>query len=49
MEARGGLPSCPAGPNGKQLEGECPLGIAHPPTGAEFCLGCPMCAQEKTF
>jgi len=49
MEAAGSLPTCPAGPRGKKLEGDCPLGIAHPPTGTEFCLGCPLCAQEKTF
>merc|ERR1712146_151136 len=45
LESSGRLPTCPAGPNGKQLEGECPLHIVHPPTGTEFCLGCPLCAQ----
>eukprot|EP00656_Telonema_subtile_P012989 TRINITY_DN16580_c0_g1_i2.p1 TRINITY_DN16580_c0_g1~~TRINITY_DN16580_c0_g1_i2.p1 ORF type:complete len:568 (+),score=164.67 TRINITY_DN16580_c0_g1_i2:454-2157(+) len=25
---------------------ECPLGIDHPPTGVEFCLGCSMCQAE---
>nr|CAD7431359.1 unnamed protein product [Timema monikensis] len=35
------LPTCPAGPKAKQLEGdECPLHVKHPPTGEEFALGC---------
>lgn len=48
-EASGSLPPCPAGPRGKHLEGKCPLGIDHPPTGTEFCLGCPMCKEAKSF
>ncbi|XP_074101339.1 MYC binding protein highwire isoform X2 [Cotesia typhae] len=44
------LPSCPAGPRGKQLEGdECPLHVKHPPTGEEFALGCGICRNAHTF
>ncbi|XP_063160580.1 E3 ubiquitin-protein ligase MYCBP2 isoform X6 [Candoia aspera] len=44
------LPHCPAGPKGKQLEGtECPLHVAHPPTGEEFALGCGVCRNAHTF
>ncbi|XP_043286736.1 E3 ubiquitin-protein ligase MYCBP2 isoform X2 [Venturia canescens] len=44
------LPSCPAGPKGKQLEGdECPLHVKHPPTGEEFALGCGICRNAHTF
>ncbi|XP_076287336.1 MYC binding protein highwire isoform X6 [Lasioglossum baleicum] len=44
------LPSCPAGPQGKQLEGdECPLHVKHPPTGEEFALGCGICRNAHTF
>jgi succinate dehydrogenase/fumarate reductase-like Fe-S protein len=25
----------------------CPLGVPHPPTGIEFCLGCSMCNMLK--
>ncbi|XP_034938609.1 E3 ubiquitin-protein ligase MYCBP2-like isoform X2 [Chelonus insularis] len=44
------LPSCPAGPRAKQLEGEeCPLHVKHPPTGEEFALGCGICRNAHTF
>lgn len=43
------LPRCPAGPNGTQLTGECPLKMTHPPTGEEFPLGCGICANTDTF
>ncbi|XP_074650729.1 E3 ubiquitin-protein ligase MYCBP2-like [Tubulanus polymorphus] len=44
------LPHCPAGPKGKQLEGdECPLHVQHPPTGEEFALGCGVCRNAHTF
>ncbi|KAG5884570.1 hypothetical protein JTB14_006595 [Gonioctena quinquepunctata] len=44
------LPSCPAGPRAKQLEGdECPLHVKHPPTGEEFALGCGVCRNAHTF
>lgn len=43
------LAKCPAGPLGKQLDGECPLKIQHPANGTEFCLGCGLCANIKTF
>ncbi|XP_046604041.1 E3 ubiquitin-protein ligase MYCBP2 isoform X2 [Neodiprion virginianus] len=44
------LPSCPAGPKAKQLEGdECPLHVKHPPTGEEFALGCGVCRNAHTF
>ncbi|XP_043461333.1 E3 ubiquitin-protein ligase MYCBP2 isoform X1 [Leptopilina heterotoma] len=44
------LPFCPAGPKGKQLEGdECPLHVKHPPTGEEFALGCGICRNAHTF
>ncbi|XP_076385847.1 MYC binding protein highwire isoform X12 [Megachile rotundata] len=44
------LPSCPAGPKAKQLEGdECPLHVKHPPTGEEFALGCGICRNVHTF
>jgi hypothetical protein len=48
MLKAGTLPSCPAGPRGKQLEGACPLGgVAHKPTGVEDVVGCAKCAQEQ--
>lgn len=44
------LARCPAGPKAKQLEGdECPLHVAHPPTGEEFALGCGVCRNAHTF
>ncbi|XP_046440285.1 E3 ubiquitin-protein ligase MYCBP2-like isoform X2 [Daphnia pulex] len=44
------LPKCPAGPRGRQLDGdECPLHLVHPPTGEEFALGCGMCRNAHTF
>ncbi|XP_058807986.1 E3 ubiquitin-protein ligase MYCBP2-like [Phymastichus coffea] len=44
------LPTCPAGPKAKQLEGdECPLHVKHPPTGEEFALGCGICRNAQTF
>ncbi|XP_069130438.1 LOW QUALITY PROTEIN: E3 ubiquitin-protein ligase MYCBP2-like [Argopecten irradians] len=44
------LPHCPAGPRGKQLEGdECPLHVQHPATGEEFALGCGVCRNAHTF
>ncbi|KAG7189537.1 hypothetical protein KM043_017228 [Ampulex compressa] len=44
------LPSCPAGPKAKQLDGdECPLHVKHPPTGQEFALGCGVCRNAHTF
>ncbi|KAG8222416.1 hypothetical protein J437_LFUL004875 [Ladona fulva] len=44
------LPHCPAGPKAKQLDGEeCPLHVAHPPTGEEFALGCGVCRNAHTF
>jgi len=43
------LPPCPAGPLGAHLEGECPLKMAHPPTGQEFALGCGICRNALTF
>ncbi|XP_066580931.1 E3 ubiquitin-protein ligase MYCBP2 [Prorops nasuta] len=47
---KGELPSCPAGPKAKQLEGEeCPLHVKHPPTGEEFALGCGICRNAHTF
>lgn len=47
---KGDLPSCPAGPKAKQLEGEeCPLHVKHPPTGEEFALGCGICRNAHTF
>jgi hypothetical protein len=45
----GKLPQCPCGPLGKQLVGECPLGVKHPPGGQEFPLGCGVCRQAQTF
>ena len=47
---RGELPHCPAGPQRVQLEGgpaDCPLGVAHPPTGTEHVLGCAACMRES--
>ena len=29
------------------LEGACPLGVQHRPTGEEHCLGCSMCLMES--
>ncbi|XP_013400127.1 E3 ubiquitin-protein ligase MYCBP2 [Lingula anatina] len=47
---RSDLPTCPAGPRGKQLQGdECPLHVKHPPTGEEFALGCGVCRNAHTF
>ena len=44
------LPQCPVGPKLRQLEGdECPLHVAHPPTGEEFALGCGICRNAHTF
>ncbi|XP_028966426.1 E3 ubiquitin-protein ligase MYCBP2 [Galendromus occidentalis] len=44
------LPTCPAGPKLKQLEGdECPLHVKHPPTGEEYALGCGVCRNAHTF
>ncbi|XP_062580608.1 E3 ubiquitin-protein ligase MYCBP2-like [Saccostrea cucullata] len=44
------LPKCPSGPCGKQLPGSsCPLGIAHPPTGEEFVIGCALCVNSSSF
>jgi len=47
---RGDLPPCPAGPVGKRLRGvageDCPLGVAHPPSGTEHIIGCAVCARE---
>jgi E3 ubiquitin-protein ligase MYCBP2 len=43
------MPHCPVGPVFKQLEGECPLKIKHPPTGEEFALGCGVCRNAATF
>eukprot|EP00742_Colponemidia_sp_Colp-10_P004729 GILJ01005044.1.p1 GENE.GILJ01005044.1~~GILJ01005044.1.p1 ORF type:complete len:1771 (+),score=301.85 GILJ01005044.1:1764-7076(+) len=43
------MPKCPAGPLGQQLEGDCPLGMKHPPTGEEFVLGCGICRNARTF
>nr|XP_018897368.1 PREDICTED: E3 ubiquitin-protein ligase MYCBP2-like [Bemisia tabaci] len=44
------LPTCPAGPKARQLDGEdCPLHIRHPPTGVEFALGCGVCRNAHTF
>eukprot|EP00753_Platysulcus_tardus_P011481 PLAT3292.30.p1 GENE.PLAT3292.30~~PLAT3292.30.p1 ORF type:complete len:1705 (-),score=914.67 PLAT3292.30:92-4642(-) len=45
--AKDKLPHCPAGPLGKQLSGDCPLCIDHPPTGEEFALGCGLCRSAK--
>lgn len=48
--AKSKLPQCPVGPKGKQLVAEeCPLHIAHPPTGEEFALGCGICRNAHTF
>lgn len=47
--AKSKLPKCPAGPNGTQLTGECPLKCEHPPTGEEFSLGCGICSNNDTF
>ena len=49
MFEKGELCECPAGPMGKALEGECPLGIPHPPTGEEFVLGCGLCREIAKF
>ena len=38
-----------AGPCMKQCEGVCPLGMDHPPTGDEFCLGCGLCRNKRDF
>lgn len=38
---------CPAGPQMKKLQGRCPLGFKHPPTGEEFCLGCRLCPSDN--
>ena len=43
------LPKCPAGPLMAQLEGDCPLGVKHPPSGEEYCLGCSICREAQTF
>ena len=44
------LPQCPVGPKSMQLEGdECPLHVAHPPTGEEYALGCGICRNAHTF
>jgi len=44
------LPQCPVGPKSVQLEGEeCPLHVAHPPTGEEYALGCGVCRNAHTF
>lgn len=43
------LPKCPAGPDGVQLTGTCPLKVHHPPTGEEFSLGCGICSNAETF
>ncbi|XP_060598858.1 E3 ubiquitin-protein ligase MYCBP2-like [Ruditapes philippinarum] len=43
------LPKCPAGPCGKQLTEDCPLGIEHAPNGTEFCLGCGLCSNLQSF
>jgi E3 ubiquitin-protein ligase MYCBP2 len=44
MARTGKLPKCPAGPQGKQLAGECPLGVPHPEPGVESALGCSVCS-----
>ena len=46
--AAGELPPCPAAPGGVPHPGggECPLGMAHAPTGEECVLGCSKCQQE---
>ncbi|XP_052796349.1 E3 ubiquitin-protein ligase MYCBP2-like isoform X2 [Mya arenaria] len=49
MAALQPLPRCPAAPQGKQLQGDCPLGIKHPATGEEFCLGCGLCSNLQEF
>lgn len=44
------LVQCPVGPKSVQLAGkECPLHIAHPPTGEEYALGCALCRNIHTF
>lgn len=44
------FPQCPVGPRAEKLDGdECPLKIAHPPTGEEFALGCGICRNATTF
>lgn len=43
-------PECPVGPRGNALPiDECPLHMAHPPTGEEFALGCGICRNTHTF
>lgn len=49
LPERNPQPKCPVGPGGKKLKGKCPLGIAHPPTGEEFCLGCGLCSHMESF
>jgi E3 ubiquitin-protein ligase MYCBP2 len=49
LQAAQQLPQCPAGPCGRQLEGDCPLGMQHPPSGEECALGCSICRNLRTF
>jgi len=48
------LVQCPCKPVGNnnmpaKVEGDCPLGIAHPPSGTEFALGCGICRNVQSF
>lgn len=44
------FPHGPVAPLAKPMEGnECPLKIKHAPTGEEFCLGCAICSNIKSF
>ena len=48
------LVQCPCLPSGSNnmpvvIDGPCPLGVNHPPSGEEFALGCGLCRNPKTF
>jgi hypothetical protein len=45
LHEAGTLPPC-CGPFGVKLEGPCPLGGGHRPSGEEHCLGCRECYHE---
>jgi E3 ubiquitin-protein ligase MYCBP2 len=33
----------------EKIDGPCPLGVQHPPSGEEFALGCGLCRNIKDF
>jgi len=49
------LVQCPCKPKDnntgmpENIQGPCPLGIKHPPSGEEFALGCGLCKNLKDF